>query len=99
MAAHPRDRDHPAPSRLQFGDFQDIGQGFLRPYMGRARDYAKNLRDDASPYSPNAIEVLGKGPCCAESCDFLLGLIKNYPGMASDDMLAALGRINAGFGR
>jgi hypothetical protein len=68
--------------------------------MERGRHYAEILREhDASPWNPNLINVLAKGPRCTEVRDFLMDLIETFPGMASSDACSALVEINAGLGR
>jgi hypothetical protein len=72
--------------------------GVCKLVMGRARRYAQTMREyDASPWRPNAIQVLAKGPCCCELRDFLMELIESFPGMADGDLHAALASINLGF--
>jgi hypothetical protein len=50
---------------------------------------------DASPYSPNAVEMLGDAPPSSEIHELLLDLVQKGGSMADGDAYAALSRISA----
>lgn len=71
--------------------------GVLTNLQERARAYWTVQREigDASPYSPNAIEVLGDAPANSETHALLLDLEMRSGSMADSDVQGALARIVA----